>query len=62
MLWSASRSGNAALSSYAIAAVAMVAGMFLKNMTDDLFIRQSALLYWAVAGMVLGADARHRRR
>jgi hypothetical protein len=39
----------------------MVAGLFLTNMTDDLFIRQSALLYWAIVGMVLGADARRRR-
>jgi O-antigen ligase len=62
MLRKASRSGNAALAPYAIAAVAMVAGMFLKNMTDDLFIRQSALLFWAVTGMVLGVNARHRRR
>jgi O-antigen ligase len=48
------------ISLYALAAVAMLIGMFAKNLTDDLFIRQSALLYWAIAGMVLGASARRR--
>ena len=60
MLWRALRAGAATLAPYALAAVAMVIGMFLKNMTDDLFIRQSALLYWAIVGMVLGAHARQR--
>jgi O-antigen ligase len=60
MLWRALRSGDAALAPYALAAVAMVIGMFAKNLTDDLFVRQSALLYWAIAGMTLGAHARRR--
>jgi hypothetical protein len=39
----------------------MVVGMLGKNMTDDLFIRQSALLYWALTGMILGAHAKRQR-
>jgi O-antigen ligase len=59
--WGAWRSGDAVVAPYALAGAAMVVGMFLKNMTDDLFIRQSALLYWALAGMILGACARRQR-
>jgi O-antigen ligase len=62
LFWRAWRSsGDTAVALYALAGVAMVVGMFLKNMTDDLFIRQSALVYWALAGMVLGAHARRLR-
>jgi hypothetical protein len=31
-----------------------VAGVFLKNMTDDFFVRENALLFWALVGMSLG--------
>jgi O-antigen ligase len=61
LLWRVWRSGDATVAPYALAGVAMVVGMFLKNMTDDLFIRQSALLYWALAGMILGAYTRRQR-
>lgn len=61
LFWRVWRSGDAAVAPYALAGVAMVVGMFLKNMTDDLFIRQSALLYWALAAMILGAHARRLR-
>jgi len=58
--WQIWRSGDPALAPYALAGTVMVAGMFAKNMTDDLFIRQSALLYWSFAGMILGAHAKRR--
>jgi O-antigen ligase len=37
---------------------ALIAGLFVKNVTDDFFIRENALLFWAVVGMTLGL-ARH---
>ncbi len=51
-LW---KQGDPTMTPYALAGIAMVAGMFAKNMTDDLFVRQNALLYWALAGRILGA-------
>ncbi len=32
----------------------LVAGVFLRNMTDDFFNRHNALLFWAITGMLLG--------
>lgn len=40
------------------AALAMCAGVFVKNMTDDFFMRDLALLFWLLAGAALGAAAR----
>ncbi len=45
---------------YALAAAAMSAGVFVKNMTDDFFVSHNALLYWTLAGGVLGALAGNR--
>jgi O-antigen ligase len=49
------REGGAPL---AIAGVAMLAGYFTKNLTDDFFFRPSSLVFWAIAGMLLGLAAR----
>jgi O-antigen ligase len=50
------------LTPYALGGIAMVVGVFAKNMTDDFFIRQNALLFWALAAMILGAHARRQQR
>ena len=42
----------------AIVGVAMVAGYLTKNLTDDFFFRPSSLVFWAIAGMLLGLAAR----
>ena len=34
---------------------ALVAGYFVRNLTDDFFLRQSVLLFGALAGMYMGA-------
>jgi len=57
-LW---RDGGAVIAPYALAGVAMVAGLFVKLMFDDFFYRQTTLFYFAVTGMLLGAHARLRR-
>lgn len=36
--------------------LALVTGFFVRNLTDDFFIRQSLLLFAAVAGMLIGAS------
>jgi O-antigen ligase len=36
-----------------IAIIAVVAGMLMRNMTDVLWVRQNALLYWGVLGVLL---------
>lgn len=38
--------------------VVLVTGFFLRNLTDDFFMRQSLLLFAAVAGMLAGAGRR----
>jgi O-antigen ligase len=45
-----------------IALVGVVAGMLVRNMTDTLFVRQSALFYWALVGALLGAGMALRSR
>ncbi len=39
---------------YVLAALAMLAGVFMKNMTDDFFVRDGALLFWLLVGAVAG--------
>lgn len=40
---------------YVLASLAMLAGIFMKNMTDDFFVRDGALLFWLLVGVVAGA-------
>jgi O-Antigen ligase len=42
-------------SPYVLASLAMLAGVFMKNMTDDFFVRDGALLFWLLVGAVAGA-------
>jgi len=46
----------------AIAGLAILAGYLTKNLTDDFFFRPNSLVFWAIAGMLLGAGARVRAR
>lgn len=41
-----------------IMGLALLSGVIVKNMTDDFFVRQNALLFWALAGMSLGYGRR----
>lgn len=40
---------------YALAGVAMFVGVFVKNMTDDFFVRDNALFFWMLSGAIIGA-------
>jgi O-antigen ligase len=43
------------LHAYATACMVMMVGLLTKNMTDDFFVRDGALLFWVLTGAVLGA-------
>lgn len=51
------RSADADTAAIGAAGLALVAGVIVKNLTDDFFVRQNALLFWALAGAGLGAAA-----
>jgi O-antigen ligase len=52
--WRYVRSADPRAIACGAALMAIVAGMLVRNMTDTLFVRQNALLFWAVAGFLLG--------
>ncbi len=49
------RAGGVAL---AITGLATMAGYLTKNLTDDFYFRPHAMMFWAIAGMLLGAGLR----
>jgi O-antigen ligase len=51
---------NDAAAACGIALIAVIAGMTVRNMTDVLLVRQNALLYWGVVGVLLAWGARRR--
>ena len=57
--WKQSLSGVRRHAALGVAGLALVAGVVTKNLTDDFFLRQNALLFWSLAGAVLGAATRH---
>jgi len=59
--WRLSRDPDYGVSACGIALLGVVAGTVVRNMTDTLLVRQNALLYWGVVGMLLGLSARASR-
>jgi O-antigen ligase len=57
--WKQSLGGVRRNAALGVAGLALVAGVVTKNLTDDFFLRQNAVLFWSLAGAVLGAAARH---
>lgn len=61
--WRLARSSDPVTAACGAALVAVVCGMFIRNMTDMLWARQNALLYWGVVGALLawgrGGSAAH---
>ena len=51
------RSDDAGTAAIGAAGLALIAGVVIKNMTDDFFVRQNAMLFWSLAGAGLGAAA-----
>ncbi len=56
--WRLYRAENAAASTKGVAGLAMLAGVLAKNMTDMFFVRECALLFWALNGVLLGYGLR----
>jgi len=51
--WRHATAHNAVTAACGIAIFAVVLGMLMRNMTDVLWVRQNALLYWGVVGLLL---------
>jgi O-antigen ligase len=51
--WRLAKDHDDAAAACGIAIIAVVAGMLMRNMTDVLWVRQNALLYWGVIGVLL---------
>lgn len=45
----------------AIAGIAIIIGIVVRNLTNDLFLRDGALMFWALNGALLGNLARQPR-
>lgn len=56
--WKVARSADDLAFACGAALVAVVVGMAIRNMTDVLWVRQSALLYWGVVGVLLAWGTR----
>lgn len=51
--WRLARDPDPLAAACGVALVAVLAGMLVRNMTDVLWVRQSALLYWSVIGALI---------
>ena len=60
--WRLACAPDAAAAACGIALLAVLAGMVVRNSTDTLLVRQNALLYWSVVGVLLawGRQAREQ--
>lgn len=56
--WRAARDADDARAACGIALLVVLAGMLARNMTDSLFVRQNALLFWGLAGVLLALSER----
>jgi O-antigen ligase len=52
--WELSRADDRIVAMAGICGVLLVVGVVARNLTNDLFQRDLALLYWAIAGMLFG--------
>jgi O-antigen ligase len=58
--WRTARDPSPAAAACGVALLGVVVGMLVRNMTDFLLIRQNALLFWCVVGVLLAWGARFR--
>jgi O-antigen ligase len=59
--WRLYRSGPGDACLIGIAGLCLIAGLLAKNMTDDIFFRENAMLFWSFCGMLLGRGIRAPR-
>lgn len=55
-------SSHSSLSLYAFAGIIMIVGVIIKNLTDDYFVRDNALLFWLMGGALAGAMSVGKRK
>jgi O-antigen ligase len=60
--WRLYRSDARATNYIGVAGIAMLTGVLAKNMTDMFFVRECALLFWSVNGVLLGYGRRAASR
>jgi O-antigen ligase len=58
--WRLVRHPDDVAASCGVALMGVVAGMLVRNMTDTLLVRQNALLFWGIAGVLLALGRRPR--
>jgi O-antigen ligase len=56
--WQLARSADPRLRAIGLAGSLVVVGLFARNMFNDFFVRDGALLFWALAGALLGYAGR----
>jgi O-antigen ligase len=56
--WRLARDADEAAAACGMALLAVVAGMLARNMTDSLLVRQNALLFWGMSGVLMGIGRR----
>jgi O-antigen ligase len=56
--WRLARDADERVAACGIALAGVLAGMLVRNMTDTLLVRQNALVFWGVVGLLLGLAAR----
>ncbi len=56
------RSPHSRLAVAGLAGLLMVIGVFVRNMFNDFFVRDGALLFWALSGALLGYALREERK
>lgn len=56
--WSYARDPDERAAACGMALLAVVAGMLVRNMTDSLLVRQNALLFWGVIGVLFALAAK----
>jgi O-antigen ligase len=60
--WALSRADDRVMAMAGICGVLLVAGVVARNLTNDFFQRDLALLFWALAGMLLGYAGHAKKR
>ena len=60
--WVCARDPDRRVAACGMALLAVLVGMLIRNSTDSLFVRQSALLYWGVVGILLAWGTARARR
>jgi O-antigen ligase len=59
--WRCAREAEPAAAALGMALLGVLAGMVIRNLTDTLLVRQNALLFWGVMGVLLAWGGRRLR-